>query len=287
MASTPPADDTPVVLVTGASSGIGRAIAHEFAARGDVRLVLVARREQALDETMRTAPAPRAGATPATWELLVADLGDPADVDRVIADVRATGRLDVLVNNAGVSTTVPLEAPDGLEQVDRLLDLNLRAPMALVHGCFHLLAERRGAIVNVSSVAGLVGTPGSPIYSATKWGLTGFTEAIRARYAYLGIRVCCMQPGPVPTEGFPHERLRRRSRLLQRLLASDSETIARDVVRFARGGGSVSIVRPRTYAFIPLLRGVAPWSIRRLLRSGRVAHATSASSSVPTGTAQP
>jgi NAD(P)-dependent dehydrogenase (short-subunit alcohol dehydrogenase family) len=283
MTSSSPAAELPVVLVTGASSGIGRAIAHEFARLGNVHLLLVARREDALDETIQGAPPAPAG-TEVRWEPLARDLVEPADVDRLIEDARRIGRLDVLVNNAGAGSTIPLEREDGLPDVDRLLDLNLRAPIALVHGCFGLLAERRGAIVNVSSVAGLVGTPGSPVYSATKWGLTGFTEAIRARYAPFGIRVQCMQPGPVPTEGFPHERLRGRPQLLRRILASDSEAIARDVVRFARGGRRVSVVRPRTYAPIPLLRGLAPWLIRRMLRSGRVSNATSASTRVPTGT---
>lgn len=287
MASPSPTAIVPVVLVTGASSGIGRAVAHEFARAGDVHLLLVARREDALEATMQSAPGPARGASPATWELLVADLSDHAQTDRVIDRVRAIGRLDTLVNNAGAGSVIPLEREDALPDVDRLLDLNLRAPIALVHGCFGLLAERRGSIINVSSVAGLVGTPGSPVYSATKWGLTGFTEAIRARYAPYGVRVCCMQPGPVPTEGFPHARLRGRPALLRRLLASDSATIAREIVRFARGGGRVSIVRPRTYAPIPLVRGLAPWFIRRTLRSGRVANATSASTRVPTGTSQP
>jgi NAD(P)-dependent dehydrogenase (short-subunit alcohol dehydrogenase family) len=285
MATSSTARELPVVLLTGASSGIGRAIAHEFARRGNVHLLLVARREGALAETVASAPHPAAGDV--EFELLPCDLADPIEVGRLLAALRDRPRLDVLVNNAGAGSHVPLEREDGLTDVDRLLALNLRAPIALVHGCFEQLRASRGAIINVSSVAGLVGTPGSPVYSATKWGLTGFSEAIRARYAPHGVRVCCLQPGPVPTEGFPHERLRGRPAPLRRLLASDADSIAREAVRFAHGGRRVSIVRPRTYGAIPLLRGLAPWLVRRLLQSGRVANATSASTRVPTGTPQP
>lgn len=173
-----------------------------------------------------------------------------------------------------------------MQEADRVLALNLRTPIALVAGLFPLLASQRGAVVNVSSVAGLVGTPGNPVYSATKWGLTGFSEAIRARYVQHDIHVCCVQPGPVPTPGFPHARLVRR-RLIGRLLASDMDAVARTIARAAHRRGGVSPVLPRTYAPIPLLRGIAPWLVRRLLRSGPARRASAASRSTPPGTLAP
>jgi NAD(P)-dependent dehydrogenase (short-subunit alcohol dehydrogenase family) len=102
------------------------------------------------------------------------------------------------------------------------------------------------------------------VYSATKWALTGFSEASRARLGHLGVRVVCVQPGPVPTPGWPHERLRAMP-VLGRLLTADVDEIARTCVRAAAGRGSVAPVRPRVYATIPLLRGVAPWLVRGLL----------------------
>lgn len=270
------------VLVTGASSGIGRATAIEFARQGRVRLLLVARRHDALAETARLATGPGV-----EHELLTCDLADAADVTRLVADVAArTEHLDVLVNNAGAGSAEPLELPDGIAAADHVLALNLGAPIALAGSLFPLLAARGGCVVNVSSVAGLVGTPGSPVYSATKWGLTGFSEALRARWAPHGVRVCCVQPGPVPTPGFPHERL-AASRLRRRVLAAEPDAIARTIVRCASGRAGVSVVRPRTYAPIPLVRGLAPWLVRRLLASGRVSRATAASSRVPEGMPRP
>lgn len=286
MASTPPAPAVSrVVLLTGASSGIGRATAIEFARHGGVHLLLVARR---LDELERTIELARAGAAgDVEFEACTCDLADDGDVERLVAEVvERVGRLDVLVNNAGAGMAAPFEEAGAMDDVDRVLALNLRAPIALVAGLFQLLTASRGTIVNVSSVAGLVGTPGSPVYSATKWGLTGFTEATRARYAKHGIRVFCVQPGPVPTPGFPHLRLQGHP-VRRRLLACDADAIARAIVRAARGRGRASVVLPRSYAPIPLIRGVAPWLVRRLLTSGAARNATSASSIVPTGTPAP
>lgn len=272
-------DDRPVVLVTGASSGIGRATAVEFARRGNVRLVLVARRRAQLAETARLANG--AGVD---HELLACDLTDPDQLAELVDELRGRiGRLDVLVNNAGASSVVPLEDADTFGDVDRLLALNLRAPIALVGACHPLLAQRGGCVVNVSSVAGLVGTPQSPVYSATKWGLTGFSEAIRARYAQHGVRVCCVQPGPVPTPGFPHPWLAARP-LHRRLLAAEAEQVAKTIVRCATGSRGVSVVLPRTYAPIPLLRGLAPWFVRRLLATTAVKWPTPASRRPPSGT---
>ncbi|MCB0878844.1 MAG: SDR family oxidoreductase [Thermoleophilia bacterium] len=250
-------DDRPVVLVTGASSGIGREVAIRMVRTLDARLVLAARRGEQLEET-----ASVAGARDAV--LVPCDLSTAAGVDELVARVRQLGRLDVLVNNAGSASDHPFEHPDAMVDADRMLALNLRTPIALVHALTPLLEQRRGTIVNVSSVAGLVGTPGSDVYCATKFALTGFSEASRARLQRRGVRVVCVQPGPVPTPGWPHERL-RSTPVLGRVFASDVQTIADACVRAARGKGSAAPVRPRIYAGIPLLRALAPWLLRRLL----------------------
>jgi NAD(P)-dependent dehydrogenase (short-subunit alcohol dehydrogenase family) len=251
----------PVVVITGASSGIGRATAVAFARRREARLVLAARREDELRETARLAGADDA-------VLVACDLATRAGLDELVGAVREIGRLDVLVNNAGRASAHPFDHPQALDDADAILALNLRAPVVLVHELTPLLEAVRGTIVNVSSVAGLVGTPDSDVYSASKWALTGFSEASRARLSRRGVRVVCVQPGPVPTPGWPHERLARMP-VLGRVLTSDVDAIARCCVRASLGRGGVAPVRPRTYAGIPLLRGVAPWLVRALL--GRAA----------------
>lgn len=253
----PLAADRPVVLITGASSGIGRAAALEIARRMDAHLVLAARRSSELHAT----------------ELLIGsnarcvpcDLTSTDDVDRLVRTVRDEfGRLDVLVNNAGAGSAVEFESPDSPADIDRLLALNVRAPMLLTHQLADLLERSRGVIVNVSSVAGFIGTPNSPVYSATKWALTGFSEAMRSRLAPRGISVVCVQPGPVPTPGWPHERLRTR-RVIGAVLTCDAQVIARVIADAAQRRGGPAPVRPRIYAAIPLIRAIAPWLVRRAL----------------------
>ncbi|MCW2973384.1 MAG: family NAD(P)-dependent oxidoreductase, partial [Thermoleophilia bacterium] len=175
-------------------------------------------------------------------------------------------RLTALVNNAGAGTAVDVLDPAAGSDTERVLNLNLLAPVLLVHELVDLLAASRGAIVNVSSVAGLIGTPRSPVYSASKWGLTGFSEALRARCAPLGVRVTNVQPGPVPTEGWPHDRLRTSA--WRRLLTADVGDVAAAIERAACGSGTgrAGVVLPRTYAVIPFLRGVAPALLRAVVR---------------------
>ncbi|MCW2921367.1 MAG: short-chain dehydrogenase [Thermoleophilia bacterium] len=267
-------DGRPVVLVTGASSGIGRATAIEFARRRDAHLVLTARREHELRETSEATERARdrtttgragTGDSAATVLCVACDLATADGIDTLVAAIRAkAGRLDVLVNNAGVGGDQSFDAPTTMRDADRMLALNLRAPIALCHELLPLLRASRGSIVNISSVAGLIGTPDSEVYSSTKWALTGFSEALRASQSRFDVHVACVHPGPVPTPGWPHARL-ARSRFGRRVLASNVEVIARTCERAARRRGGPAPVRPRTYAPIPLLRGLAPWSIRALL----------------------
>jgi len=250
-----------VVLVTGASSGIGRATVLQLLRRGDTHVVLSARRRGELEETVRRAGERDAART----TIVVADLASSDGVAQLAATVRAQHPdLTALVNNAGAGAARDAFPPTA-EATRRLVDLNLVAPLTLAQELLDLLAANRGAIVNVASVAGLVGTPGSPTYSATKWGLVGFSEALRARCAPLGVRVTSIEPGPVPTPGWPHERMARSP--LRRLLASDVGAVAAAIERAAcgTGRGRAHVVLPRTYASIPVLRGLAPWLLRALV----------------------
>ena len=176
-------------LLTGAAGGIGSAIAKRLAEDG-MRVVLSGRDEPAL-ETLR-ASLPGDG-----HAVVVADLALRADVDSLIAKAEAAagGPLDLLVNNAGLeaSATYHRLAP---EDVTRMIDVNLTAPMLLTHAVIPGMLERgRGHVVQISSVAGLVGTACGEPYSATKAGLIGFSESLRATYADTPVGFSTVCPG--------------------------------------------------------------------------------------------
>jgi short-subunit dehydrogenase len=152
-------------LLTGATGGLGGAIARALAARG-ARLVLTGRRLEALEGLARETGG----------EVLAADLSDRGEPARL---AEAAGAVDVLVSNAGLPGSGPIDDYSA-EQVDRALDVNLRAPMLLTHALLPgMVARRRGHLVFVSSLAAKITTPGSAIYAATKFGLRGFSVALR------------------------------------------------------------------------------------------------------------
>jgi short-subunit dehydrogenase len=177
-------------LVTGASSGIGRAIAVEFAARG-ARLALSARNESALQE-VAAGIRDRGG----TAVVITRDLVLPGEPDKVIATAhRQLGGLDILVNNAGLG----LQASIGVAKegdVERLFRLNVLAPAALIRAAVPLMrAQGRGMVINISSMAGRIVTPTIGYYSATKFALTAIGDALRMEEGHRGIHVMTVFPG--------------------------------------------------------------------------------------------
>jgi NAD(P)-dependent dehydrogenase (short-subunit alcohol dehydrogenase family) len=179
-----------VALVTGAGTGIGAAAAGRFGAEG-CAVVLVGRRRDTLDEV--AAGLGRA-------EVVVADLADPEAPGRVVdAALAAFGRLDVLVNNAAVIRNGPFEEFT-VEEFDRHVAVNLRAPFFLMQAALPALREGEApAVVNVSSSVGSIVKPGTTLYSVTKAGLEYLTRANAYEFAQWGIRVNCVAPGPVDT----------------------------------------------------------------------------------------
>ena len=176
------------ILLTGATGGLGEAIAQELAAKG-ARLVLSGRRADALEALAR-----ELGAEP-----VACDLSDRTDLERLVA---AAGDVDVLVANAGLpgSGTLPRVDPG---EIDRVLEVNLRAPIMLARLLVPGMIERgRGQLVFVASFAGKVPSAGeSSIYTATKFGLRGFAHVLRAQLKRKSVGVSLVTPGPVRDAG--------------------------------------------------------------------------------------
>ena len=185
-----------VAVVTGASSGIGRQVAVDMTARG-ARTIAVARRASQLEETMRAMRA--AGSADA--EMLIGDVADPDTARRAVDVARSRwGRLDFLVNNAGISkrkhilTVTPQEAEETVR-------INLLGPIYMILASLPVMVTQgEGYIVNVSSIAGKIGNPREVIYSATKFGLAGLSETLYFDLHRRGVHTVLVNPGPIATE---------------------------------------------------------------------------------------
>jgi NADP-dependent 3-hydroxy acid dehydrogenase YdfG len=194
-----------VALVTGASSGIGAATARRLAAE-DVAAALVARRRDRLDQVARDIAGMGGHAV-----AVEADITDPDESERAVQDtLDRFGRLDVLVNNAGIMLIgTALHAT--VEEWDRMIALNVSALLHLTHAAVPYLidaastAPRQVAdIVNVSSTAGRIARPASSVYNLTTFGLRGFTESLRQELLRERVRVSIVEPGTVDTELVSH-----------------------------------------------------------------------------------
>jgi short-subunit dehydrogenase len=202
------------VLVTGATGGLGQAIARALARRG-ARLVLSGRRTELLE--------PLAAET--GGRALACDLADPAAVERLVADA---GPVDGLVANAGVPASGTIGS-FSVEEIDRALDVNLRAPVVLSRLLSDGMAERGGGhIVFVSSLNGKAGTAGSSVYAATKFGLRGFAQGLREDLYPHGIGVSTVFPGFIRGAGMFHES---GAKLPFYVGTKTPEDVARAVVR--------------------------------------------------------
>ena len=199
----------PVVLITGASQGIGAAIAQVFAREvPGVRLALVARHAKNL-----AAVARGCGKAGATAEGFVCDVSDEAAVAEMAAAVTLRcGEVDVLINNAGVFAGAPL-AEMKVAEFDRIVAANLRSAFLVTRAFVPAMLQRgRGDVFFMSSIAGLAAYPGGAAYCAAKFGVTGLAKVLRAETRGKGVRVCCVHPGATwsPSwagSGVPRERL--------------------------------------------------------------------------------
>ena len=249
-----------VVVITGASSGIGRASAIEFARRG-ARLVIAARRAQALEETAQLCE--REGASPL---VVVTDVTHETDLTRLLnAALGVTGNIDVWVNNAGTTAFGLLDRVE-LSEHRRVLETNLFAPMRaaqLVAPIFE--RQRRGVMINVGSVLSKVGQPFVPSYVISKFALRGLSETLRTQFADMpNVHVCTLLPYAVETPHF--DTAANHTALAPHPVppVQDVDVVARALVDLA--------ARPRRERYVPriaalgiALHGLLPRPVERTL----------------------
>jgi NADP-dependent 3-hydroxy acid dehydrogenase YdfG len=206
-----------VALVTGASSGIGQAAARSLAARG-ASVALVARRADRLESLGGEIAGAGGTALP-----IEADVSEREQAEAAVArTVEELGRLDVLVNNAGIMLLGPaVNAP--VEEWEQMVEVNLLGLMYTAHAALpHLLeaAERDprrvADMINISSVAGRIARKGSGVYNATKFGVGAFSESLRQEVGRRHVRVSLVEPGAVATELQSHNRPEVREQIEQR-----------------------------------------------------------------------
>ena len=248
---TKPLDGT-VALVTGASSGIGEATAHALAAKG-AAVALAARRADRLDQLAGEITA--AGGRALVIETDVTDSAQAADaVERTAKEL---GRLDSVINNAGVMLLGPIESAP-LEEWERMVKVNELGVLYVAHAALpHLLAaaesgpRRVADLINVSSVAGRVARRGSGVYNLTKHGIGAFSESLRQEVTGRHVRISLVEPGAVVTELMSHvregvrEEALKRFASIERLEADDiAEVITFIVTRPRRMAINEVLVRP-------------------------------------------
>jgi uncharacterized protein len=249
-----------IALVTGASSGIGEATARRIAREPGARLVLVARRE----ERLRALAGELGGATVVAADLLSEDT--PERIARVVEDEH--GRLDLLVNNAG-SAWRGRFGETGWDNVRRHMELNFDAQLRLTEALLPILRRSApSAIVNVASTAARVARGNSGAYSASKFALCGWSDALHLEERDHGVHVGMVLPGFVVTEGFPQRELTER--LATRWMVSKPEKVAEAIMDVGPGGKAERYV-PRPYWLAAAMRTLAPALVRRALGGGSTA----------------
>lgn len=238
-----------VVIITGASAGIGAATAIALAAEG-AKVALVARRGDRLD-----ALASQITAAGGEALAIVADITDDAQIQTLVDKTKTTwGQIDILVNNAGIAAIGEI-AKSNPADWRRMIDLNLVALMNLTHAVLPILqAQGAGHIVNISSVAGRTVRVGIGGYNVSKWGVNAFSEVLRQEVSSQNIRVTVIEPGMVNTEINDHiidpiakQRSEERRKSITPLESEDiAAAIVYAVTQPARVNVNEILIRPTT-----------------------------------------
>ena len=243
-----------VVLITGASAGLGASLAREAARRG-YALVLTARRLDRLD-----ALAEELRQTGTEVETVAEAIESPGAPDRIVeAAVARFGRLDVLINNAGLGLPT-LYGESDADSLRLQVDVNLTAPLILTARALPYLIASRGIVINIGSSITCVENPALGAYGATKAGLAYWSTALRRELKFRGVRVCLVEPGPFKTEFFEAvSRLAEHPGAIHPLHSSPAAWMSAEVDDVARRVVNL-VERPRRRVSV-LRRIVWPWRV--------------------------
>jgi len=246
-----------VVIVTGASSGIGEATARQFGREG-AKVVLAARRVDKLEALAQEINAMGSGA-----ETLVvqADLSKLEDIQALIKQtLDKFNRIDVLVNNAGFGRLDWLENLDPVKDIQSQFDVNVMGVIQTTRQALPVMIKQRsGSIINMCSMAGLVATPTYTIYAACKHAVHGFSEALRREVKPWGIDVSMVYPGGVVTEFASHAGIKRKTKATTpKSLLLTADQVGSAVVQLVR--------RPRAMWILPWAWSFTVWMNRNLNR---------------------
>jgi short-subunit dehydrogenase len=236
-------------LLTGATGGIGQAIARALNRKG-ANLILSGRRVDVLEPL-----AAELGA-----RAMAVDLASPAEIDRMVTEA---GEIDILVANAALPASGRLESFT-IEQIDRALDVNLRAPIVLAHALApRMVARSKGHLLFMSSQAGKAASPGSSLYTATKFGLRGFAASLRADLHGTGVGVSSIFPGFIRDAGMFAEA---EVKLPPGVGTRTPEDVADAVVKaIERNRGEIDVAPPHFVA-TTVFAGLAPELAGRITR---------------------
>jgi short-subunit dehydrogenase len=249
------------VLLTGSSSGIGRELARELAARGAV-LAISARRRLLLEELAEEIGA-AGGAAPIVLE---ADLAHRGAAHALATEAEgALGRIDVVINNAGGGVGGRIATVGDRDEAREAFEVNYWSPLALINALVPAMAERgRGAVVNVTSMAQVSTWPGFGAYAATKAALAVATETLAMELVDSGVHVIEVIPGPVDTAVQGETRLAPGiERMLDRTSLGDPAVLARLIIRAVERGWK-RVIYPGRARLAYLLPTVVRWDTRRL-----------------------
>lgn len=239
---------SPVIIVTGASSGIGAATARLFAYQG-FRVTMAARRIGHLEALGEEIGSEGGEALPVATD--VTNLGDIQNLVQTTLD--EFGQIDVLFNNAGFGRLDWLENLDPVKDIEAQFRVNLLGVILTAQAVVpHMIERRAGHIINMGSIAGLMATPTYTVYSASKFAVRGFTEALRREVGIYGVQVSGIYPGGVATEFSQHTGARRKTgATTPTSLRLSPEDVAQEVWKLVK--------RPRRTVVVPWVMNLAVW----------------------------